>query len=95
MIIKDGFILRKVSDVYLVVATGEAAADFSGMITLNESGAYLWEKMTTSCADKTKEESVEFLSNALCEEYDVTDQVARADAEAFVNKIIDTGIAGV
>ena len=42
MKIRDGFILRKVSEAYVVIATGEAAASFNGMITLNVLGALLW-----------------------------------------------------
>ena len=38
MKIKDGFILRSVSDAYVVVPLGEAAKTFNGMITLNETG---------------------------------------------------------
>ena len=45
MKIKNGFILRNVSDAYVVVAVGEAAKDFNGMITLNETGAFLWKTL--------------------------------------------------
>ena len=45
MKIKNGFILRNFSDAYVVVAVGEAAKDFNGMITLNETGAFLWKTL--------------------------------------------------
>ena len=40
MKIKDGFILRTVADSCIVVPVGERSIDFSGVITLNEVGAF-------------------------------------------------------
>ena len=54
MKIKPGFILKNVAGSNIVLPVG-AAADFNGMITLNESGAFLWkhlEKDTTEAALK-------------------------------------------
>ena len=45
MKIKDGFILRKVADSYIAVATGEESVNFNAMVTTNETGAFLWEKL--------------------------------------------------
>ena len=45
MKVKKDFILRKVSDSYIVVPVGEAVVDFSGMVNLNESGACLFEAL--------------------------------------------------
>ncbi len=86
MKIKEGFILRKVSDAYVVVATGEAAKGFNGMITLNSSGAFLWEKLATDCDTKEK------LVSALLDEYEVTEEQASKDVDIFVGKIEAAGI---
>ena len=42
MKIKEGFILREVAGNYIVVAVGSAVKQFNGVITLNETGAFLW-----------------------------------------------------
>ena len=40
MRVKQGFILRKVGQQYVVAATGEASKNFNGMIRLNEEAAF-------------------------------------------------------
>ena len=85
MKIKDGFILRKVSEAYVVIATGEAAASFNGMITLNETGALLWEKLASGCDGK------KVLVEALLAEYDVSEALAAKDVDAFVAKVEAAG----
>ncbi len=83
MKVKNGFILRKVSDTYVVVATGEAAKEFNGMITLNETGAFLWEKLAEGCKDISE------LTAKLLDEYDVPEDVATKDVAAFIARIRD------
>ena len=86
MKIKNGFILRKVSEAYIVIATGEAAESFNGMITLNETGALLWEKLSDGCDGK------EALVDALLAEYDVARELAAKDVDTFVAKVEAAGI---
>lgn len=45
MKIKDGFMLSEVAGSYVVVPVGAVQADFTGMITLNPVGAFLWGKL--------------------------------------------------
>ncbi|MGN0181967.1 MAG: PqqD family protein, partial [Candidatus Ornithomonoglobus sp.] len=42
---KKGFMLRSVAGRHVVVAVGKASVDFNGLITLNETGSYIWEKL--------------------------------------------------
>lgn len=78
------FLLREVADTTVVVPVGEATREFSGMVTLNASGAYLWELL--AC-----EQTVESLTAALLEQYEVTEEIARADVEKFVKRLLPTG----
>ncbi len=80
MKIKDGYILRKVAGQHIVVPIGEAARQFNGMISLNDSGAFLWEQMAE---DTTRNELVE----KLLAEYDVDAQKAEVGVDAFVDKM--------
>ena len=41
MKVKDGFVLRAIAGSNIVVPVGAATAQFNGMITLNDSGAFL------------------------------------------------------
>ncbi len=86
MKIKNGFILRNVSDAVVVVAVGEATKDFNGMITLNETGAFLWKALTDGCADKNE------LVGKLLGEYDVPRTLAEKDVDAFVAKLSEAGL---
>lgn len=77
MKIKEGFLLRQVGDNHIVVPVGAQTVDFRCMITLNEVGAFLWQKMAADC-------TVTDLVDAILAEYDVTADVATADVERFV-----------
>ena len=80
MKIKKDFVLRDVAGQSIVVPVGEAAITFNAMITLNESGKLLWENLLN---DITEEQLV----TALLHEYDVSEETAKADVSAFLNKM--------
>ena len=82
MKIKEGFILRQVAGNYIVIAVGDESIDFDGMITLNETGAFLWNILSEG-ADK--EEMLE----KLLAEYDVDEETAKKDISDFLKKLND------
>ena len=77
MKIKEGFLLRQVGGNHVIVPVGAQSVDFRCIITLNELGAFLWQKLSVDC-------TVEALVEALLAEYDVTADIATADVERFV-----------
>lgn len=77
---KEGFILRTVGTNHLVVPVGARTVDFRCLITLNETGAFLWQQLQ-------EERTAEQLVAALLEEYEVTPEQAAADVAAFVTKL--------
>ncbi|MCH5303722.1 MAG: PqqD family protein [Ruminococcus sp.] len=85
MKIREDFILRKISDSYVVVPVGKAVVDFRGMVNLNESGALLFKTLQNG-ADEQQ------LVKALLDEYDVSEDIAKKDVERFVSKVKDAGI---
>ncbi len=83
MKLKEGFILRKVADKYVVVAVGPLAKEFNGMISLNETGAFLFE------IARTKADETEF-KNALMQRYvGLSEEIALRDAKAFMKKLTE------
>lgn len=78
------FLLREVADTQVLVPLGEAAITFPGMVTLNATGAYIWELLET-------EQTLQSLAEALAEHYAVDLEKAQTDAAAFVNKLIPIG----
>lgn len=85
MKVKSDFVLRKISDSYVVVPVGDSVVDFSGLINLNESGAILFKLL-----QKGAEESE--LVDALLSEYKVDRETAEADVKKFVAKVKDADI---
>ena len=43
MTLKKGFMLRSIAGTHVVIPLGERVVDFNGILTLNETGAFLWE----------------------------------------------------
>ena len=81
MKIREGFILRDVADKTFVVAVGELSKMFSGIITLNETGKFIWEMLSNSA---TEEEIVEALLEE-CE--DAEREIVEKDVKEFVEKL--------
>lgn len=82
---KDGFLLREVDGTSIVVATGDAAMEFSGLITLNQTGTLLWR-----CLEQNATE--DDMVAKLLEEYDIDEESARRDVNAFVARARDAGL---
>ena len=80
MKIKEGFILRNVAGSDVVVPIGQATLDFNGMMNLNETGAFLFNKMIEGT---TREDLIKDLTN----EYDVDEETATKDVDAFIAKV--------
>lgn len=75
------FFLRRIGDtVYLKASNGNEWK----MVFLNETSAFLWEKMD----DCSKEEE---LVKALMEEYDVQEKAALRDVSAFLSFLLENG----
>lgn len=85
MKLKEGFVLKTVGDNHIVVPVGAQTVDFRSMITLNETGMFLWKQLQ---ADVTAEE----LEAALLAEYDVTAEIANRDIAAFVAKLQENSL---
>lgn len=83
---KPGFNLRTVCGEHIIVAEGKENIDFSNIISMNESSAYLWKNI------QDKEFSVETLVELLTKEYDVDAAVAMNDSQALVKQWEEAGI---
>lgn len=81
MKIKDGFILKEIAGSSVVMPTGEALVDFNMMLTLNETGVFLW-KLLQEGTEREK------MLKAILEEYDVDEETAKADIDEFVDMLI-------
>jgi len=78
------FILRSVADTRLLVPVGAAAVQFAGMVTVNDTSAYLWELLEG-------EQTPETLTAALVARYDIDEETARKDVERVISSLTEIG----
>lgn len=79
MKLKEGFILRTVAGETVALPTG-GVTNLDMMITLNDTGKLLWEKLSIG-AEKDE------LVDALLTEYDVDRERAEKGVDAFVARL--------
>ena len=80
----SGFLMRQVAGRFVLAPVGDTVKTFSGMITMNATGKFLWELIE-------KGSDVDSLVAALLAEYDVDEATARAGVERFVAKLNENG----
>lgn len=79
----DGFILRTVAGETVVIPSGNEI-NLNMMITLNETGKFLWERIEKGTDTDT-------LVNGLLETYDVDKKTAEEAVKRFVEKLEKNG----
>lgn len=84
MIRNKSFIKRKIGTQYVIVAIGEAAKRFHGMISVNGTGSFIWDQLE-------RDMSVDDLVRALVEAYDIDAETARADMGDFLTNLREVG----
>ena len=86
MRINPGFEMREMCGENIIIATGLSNIDFSKVISLNETAAWLWQQV------EGKEFTVEALAELLMAEYVVDKNVVLADVNELVQQWIREGI---
>lgn len=86
MKIKKGFVLRNVCGENIIVAEGKENIDFTNIINMNESSAYLWKSV------EGKEFTADTLAELLLAEYNVDAATAKADAKAIAEEWVKADI---
>ena len=79
------YIKRNIAGEIVLGPAGQTAEDFNGMITLTESGDFIWEHL---------EEARDFnhLVELILEEYDIDKETAAQDASAFLMQLLQAGM---
>ncbi len=88
MKIKKGFELQNVCGEYIIVPTGIENIDYSKIISLNETAAYLWE----GCS-KLDSFTIDTMVELLTREYEVEEEIAREDCEKIIARWIEMELA--
>lgn len=85
MRVKAEFAVRKIAGDYILIPMGEMALSFSGFITTNEVGVFIWECLQ-------KEISEEELLEKVLAEFEITEEIATADIRAFLEHAKSLGL---
>ena len=80
MKIKSGFIIREIAGEYVVVALGAASKIFNGMIKLNETGKFIWEKLALGWEKDA-------IIAAILLEYDAEKAQVEEDFDCFIKTL--------
>lgn len=78
------FIAREIAGEYILVPVGAAAAQFNGLVTVNELGKFIFDVLAE---ERTQEAVVEEITAV----YDVDRQTAAADLAEFLDKMREIG----
>ena len=85
MKIKDSYVLRSVAGENLIEPVGGNNINFNSAMTLNETGAFLWQLLT---ADTTRDA----LIDAMTKEYDIDAETAAKDIDIFITSLKEHSI---
>ncbi len=87
MKIKNGLELQNVCGEHIIIPAGEENMDFSQIISLNPTAAYLWENVA-----KRENFTVEDMVQLLLNEYEVEESVALEDCKLIAERWSEMGL---
>lgn len=76
--------MRQVAGRYVLAPVGETVKTFSGMITMNATGKFLWDLME-------QDQTVDSLAQALTDNYGVDLEKAKEDVVKFLDPLKPVG----
>lgn len=82
---KNGFIHRKVANEDVLISVGAGVANFNGYILLNPTASFLWDLLK-------EPHTIQELSEAVAEEFEVSPTEAKADVIEFIKMLVEKGM---
>lgn len=77
----SGFLMRQVAGRYVLAPVGDTVKTFSGMITMNATGKFLWDLLE-------QDQTVDSLAQALVDNYEVELEKAKADVVKYLEPLL-------
>jgi hypothetical protein len=78
---KEGYKVRNIAGESVVIMQGRFGADMTRVIALNSTSLLLWEKL------QGVDFTVQTVKDILLENFDIAEDIAARDAEAWVEKL--------
>lgn len=85
MKLNQEFVLREIAGDYILIPIASADDVFNGVITLNDTGAFIWKQIEDG-------KNIEDIVNALQNEYEVTGEIAKRDIQKLCDNFKKLGI---
>jgi hypothetical protein len=86
MRLKENLSIRKIGDEYMMVSENGSSLDYTRVISLNSSAAYLIQQAGQE--NFTKENWVDMLTS----EYGIDKETADADVQKLIDKLVKEGL---
>ena len=87
MKIKEGYKVREMAGEHVIIKQGRFGADMTRVIALNPTSLLLWEEL------QGRDFEVEDVAKVLTDNYEVEAATATADAAAWMEKLVEAGLA--
>lgn len=84
MKLKEGFITHQIQNTQIMVAAGDAAKYFHGLVRSNETAAFIVDCLKS----ETNEETI---VDKILEKYDVSREIAAKDVHTVIEKLKSIG----
>lgn len=85
MKLKYNFVIRDIGGSAVAAAVGKDSASFKGMIKLNGTGKFIFERLSEDTA-------AEDIATALTREYGISEDEAKAAVTDFTDRLRDSGL---
>ena len=85
MKLKLQLVKREIAGDVILVPVGEATTEIKGLLTVNETGAAIWDALPDA-------ENEEAIVDKLYETFDADRQVLREDDDSFLSQLRELGI---
>jgi coenzyme PQQ synthesis protein D (PqqD) len=82
---RERFVLRTIAGSHVLVPVGDRVVDFNGVVVLNGTGRFLWERIAAGC-------EAEHLVDDLVDAFAVSREEAARDVTAFVAELSAKGL---
>ena len=77
----SGFLMRQVAGRYVLAPVGDTVKTFSGMVTMNTTGKFLWDLLEN-------DQTVDSLAQALVDNYEVSFDKAKEDVIKYLEPLM-------
>ncbi len=85
MRLKEGVIIQELDGKYVMVDASESSTRFNGIVNLNKTAAFVARQLQS-------EVSMDDIIKAMTEKYDVSEEVAGANAKRVIDQLQNIGL---